>query len=493
MGIIIEKVTERWNKNNKIHYESKGYLFTNYKDEFIVDIKDLTKWSNVKLTARCDECGEYHTVLYYGYKNKKHTFYSNNGDYLCPKCVSIHRSEKQRFERLKNSITFEQWCINNDKNEFLERWDYDKNQYTPSQVAYKSNLKFYFKCDNCNEHISEQRSICNVTKYCKIVCSQCNSLYFKRPDLISYIVDIEESKNHSYCSNSRIRVKCPFCGYESQITISGLTFQGFHCQVCGDNKSYPSKIISNLLKQLNVNFISEYTPQWVLGKRYDFYFELEEKYIIEVDGNFHYVDNTLSGQTKEQSQFIDDEKNKLAEENGIHMIRVECRKSNLQYIKNSILHTQQMTELFDLSYINWEECNEYAITSLQKTAADMWMMGYNLKEIKIFTNLSLTTIRRYLKNCADCGLCNYDPMVEKEKNYKNKVCRKIICINTNEIFDSVYKASDKYNIAENSIRQNVRGEYTYSGKLNTGEKLHWMYYEDWLKENSRQELLKIAI
>lgn len=44
--------------------------------------------------------------------------------------------------------TFEEWCINNDRLDILDRWDYEKNDKLPSQVAYRTRKQYYFKTHN---------------------------------------------------------------------------------------------------------------------------------------------------------------------------------------------------------------------------------------------------------------------------------------------------------------------------------------------------------
>lgn len=62
-------------------------------------------------------------------------------------------------------------------------------------------------------------------------------------------------------------------------------------------------------------------------------------------------------------------------------------------------------------------------------------------------------------------------------------CTKVICINTNEIFDSIKKASQKYNVKMENIRACCKGETkTIGTHPNTNERLVWQYYEDYLIE-----------
>lgn len=57
--------------------------------------------------------------------------------------------------------TFEEWCINNDRLDILDRWDYEKNDKLPSQVAYRTKMKYYFKSQNPN--VSNLVSIIGLT------------------------------------------------------------------------------------------------------------------------------------------------------------------------------------------------------------------------------------------------------------------------------------------------------------------------------------------
>jgi hypothetical protein len=97
--------------------------------------------------------------------------------------------------------------------------------------------------------------------------------------------------------------------------------------------------------------------------------------------------------------------------------------------------------------------------------------------------MSKSTIIRYLKQGVKLNWCDYNPKIaltHKEYQYK-----KVICLNTNEIFNSQIEASNKYNIKKTSISACCRnyGYYKSAGKHPiTGERLKWMYYDKYLKQ-----------
>lgn len=75
-----------------------------------------------------------------------------------------------------SNYSFEEWCIDNNRNDILERWDYKKNQCAPSDVGYMSNNKYYFICPE-NKHDSTPYTICDLHKsrYPRLRCKKCSS------------------------------------------------------------------------------------------------------------------------------------------------------------------------------------------------------------------------------------------------------------------------------------------------------------------------------
>ncbi len=165
----------KWNSRNKKHYTNLGYKFTKLGDEFEVDVNHLTKGSNAIVKWECDNCHNIITGRYTDYlKNKK-----DNNKIYCNKCaVKLFAIENGRKTRLKNGISFEQWCIDHNRLDVLSRWDYNKNSCLPSEISYSSNVSKWFKCSKHPEHKSELKSINHFTQGHEgsIDCKQCNSI-----------------------------------------------------------------------------------------------------------------------------------------------------------------------------------------------------------------------------------------------------------------------------------------------------------------------------
>lgn len=66
-----QKVEMKWSTSNREWYESKGYVFTQYRGVFVVSAEDLSPTSKCKVKTTCDYCGdEYvadYAVYYHGY------------------------------------------------------------------------------------------------------------------------------------------------------------------------------------------------------------------------------------------------------------------------------------------------------------------------------------------------------------------------------------------------------------------------------------------
>ncbi|MCP1159452.1 hypothetical protein [Bacillus infantis] len=87
-----QKVKVKWNGRNKKHFESKGYTFTNLKDELLVSAIDLTSGSDAKILVECDYCDIQKEILFNQYF--KQVIDKNLVTYACKDCASKRTKEK---------------------------------------------------------------------------------------------------------------------------------------------------------------------------------------------------------------------------------------------------------------------------------------------------------------------------------------------------------------------------------------------------------------
>lgn len=381
---------------------------------------------------------------------------------------------------------------------------YRKNKNDTHDKGYK------YHCLICNnEDIIDESNLYKHHVGCNVCCSSpkktlkgYNDMWTTNPELAKLLADPENGYKYTKNSEKRLDFKCPDCGnIIKNKMISQINNQGLSCPKCSDKLPYPEKIMYQVLKELKINFVYQYNPNWckyTLNNknkkgRYDFNFKLDNKeYIIETDGDWHNKDNNLSNQTKEESKTIDNFKENLAREHGIEIIRIDCQESNLDYIKNNkkgILNSR-LNDIFDLSKIDWLQCHKFACSSLVKQACDYWNLNkYTTTEIGNMLKLDRSTIVKYLKQGNEINWCKYNAREEYKKSLDKMHIintRKIICLNNKEIFNSITEISKIYKIDASSISACCKNKRKSTGKDPiTKEKFKWMYYDDYLKLESK--------
>jgi group I intron endonuclease len=93
-------------------------------------------------------------------------------------------------------------------------------------------------------------------------------------------------------------------------------------------------------------------------------------------------------------------------------------------------------------------------------------------------------IRKYLQERSEEDIQQWKKVISNSRKGKcmggdNPFAKKVICIQTGVIFNSIIEAKKWANIKSNtSIRYSCIGKYKYGGKHpETGEKLSWKYYD----------------
>lgn len=259
-----------------------------------------------------------------------------------------------------------------------------------------------------------------------------NDIPTTNPEMIKYFQGgYNEAKLYTYQSNKKIQPICPICNTVSNklIPICNLYNQnGFRCD-CGDGFSVGHKIIHSILLQNNVSFISNARAKWCEFKNkynnkmykgeYDFLIE-NMKIIIEVDGEFHRNDNKMNGQTKEESQYIDSQKDILAKNNGFIVIRIPYNDKNIDEYISEILKS----ELKNIVNINNDiiiKALEFSSSSLSKIVATYWNNKRDEETTASVTTkfgINRTTVSKYLKYWTKIGYCNYNPNYEFDRRYE---------------------------------------------------------------------------
>lgn len=302
-------------------------------------------------------------------------------------------------------------------------------------------IKYYrYKCNNCGWDCSDayDKKLRYFEKYWiseyglyygKHGCSVCNGNSFTSPKINSICSDLKyqwminyfqgntyeekvnEVSKYQPFSNKKYNFICPLCGRSKIKQINKLnTNHSLGC-ICSDGISYPNKFSYALFEQLPIDkYDREYSPDWANGYKFDNYFELNgKKYIVEMDGGVGHGNRKFKSKEKDlKGKEIDLIKDQLAKDQGITVIRIDCKISDVDYIKNNIKKSL-LSELFDLD-INWRYCDEFATKNLVKEVCEFYNANSDMQNYKIaeIFKLNKSTIGHYLRKGNKFGWCSYD-------------------------------------------------------------------------------------
>lgn len=357
---------------------------------------------------------------------------------------------------------------------------------------------YTYECLNCKHqnnitegHLKERLG-CSVCMN-QVVKKGINDMWTTNPELAKLLNNPEDGFKYMQNSNLKVDWKCLDCGnIIRNKQPSNIKNKGLSCPKCSDKISFPEKITYNILSQFNIEFETQKSFKWSDKKRYDFYIP-NLKMIIEVHGLQHY-EKSNRGRSLEEEQKNDRLKEKLAMENGIrYYIIIDARYSELEYIKDSFFKSI-FSDFFDFSNIDWELCQSNASKSLIKISCDLWNSGLeNTLTISKQLHISRNTVSKYLQKGAKLGWCDYSIEKVKSKqllNLQQNNRRKVICLNTYEIFDSIKSATMKYPMSDSKISATCKGYQKTAGKHpETSEPLRWMYYNEYIYEQENLHIL----
>lgn len=253
-------------------------------------------------------------------KNINKSFYdwcieNNHQDYLDrwdydlnkqnPKEVGLYSEKKYYFKCLKNKShkselhgiagvcdgrnslpcyqcnSFGQWCLDNNRIDILDRWDYDSNSHDPFRISKASGVKCYFKCPK-SIHESEPKVLYSLTngKVKTFYCNKCNS--FAQWGIDNICEDFLErywdyNKNTvdpweiAHACNKKIWIKCQEKEYHGSYQVSPNKFiEGKRCPYCAkssgkihkfDSLGYLYPEVLDIWSNKNERSPYDYSPQ----------------------------------------------------------------------------------------------------------------------------------------------------------------------------------------------------------------------------------------
>lgn len=365
------------------------------------------------------------------------------------------------------------------------------NEFTLESEYIKQNIPIKIKHKECGYEFSILPQSISRNKSC--VCPKCNPSSIKyvvrgindiattNPELICLFKNTDDAYKHKKWSKQYTWFICPCCGNEYYLQIQNVTKAGkVSCDICNDGFSYPNKFMANLLSQLSIDYEKEYSPDWISPKKYDFYFQINnKKYIVEMDGGLGHGNSNGKPFQKDKDDgiSIDNYKDEMANIHDISVIRIDCNYSSkrFEYITNSIINSY-LSKLFDLSIVDFKKCDLESNDNVFKTVLiDLQSGIYNTKILSQKHNLGKSTIRNYINTAIKNNLISQNDVVKYRYESRSKMSKerndcKVLCIETGEIFDSYKDANKKYHAC---LSQYFNKNGKWSGKLPDGTRLTW--------------------
>ena len=221
-----------------------------------------------------------------------------------------------------------------------------------------------------------------------------------------------------------LTLQCNDCHHIYKKSKKSDPYRKSECPFCGDGVSFPNKYLRNFIAQLPLDkYEFEYCSDWTCGKKYDAFFEyLEKKYVVEIDGIQHFTPHFKY--TVDYQTMNDGLKTMLAENGGYNLIRIDAKESSSDYIRKQI-EKSIFARLFDLSFVNWDDCEKNATSSLVVQVCNFFNENQTHYEaIMEHFHICQALVYKYLKKGQQLGLVGDYKTIFKRERYKkaSKTC-----------------------------------------------------------------------
>jgi len=206
------------------------------------------------------------------------------------------------------------------------------------------------------------------------------------------------------------------------------------------------------------------------------------KEIINPYGFIYITTNLINGKRYiGQKMFRKDWKYYLGSGKGIKYAIKKYGRENFQRDIVAIAYSEKELDELEVEWINnYNAIKSYDFYNIAE--------GGNGNSLAGKTECEIKTIKEEMSRRV-AGENN--PMYGKTGTL-NPVSKSVICINTNEIFDTLTSASEKYNLDISSLTKCCNGKANSCGKSKNGIKLAWGYYDNYL-DMTKEEINKILL
>lgn len=148
-------ITVKWHPKNKAYYESKGYKFTAYNDEFLVRAEDVNPTSHYKVNVQCDYCG---SVMVRDFRR----YVLGHDDVVGDTCHKCKRIKQENTNKQKYGVS---WCLQRD--DFKQKQiDTCRAKYGVDYISQDVNFR-QSVVNSCLERYGVPNVSCDETVKCK--------------------------------------------------------------------------------------------------------------------------------------------------------------------------------------------------------------------------------------------------------------------------------------------------------------------------------------
>lgn len=203
--------------------------------------------------------------------NPQDISYATNTKYYFKCFKGLHKSELKNIYNItlnKSNLScnqcnsFAQWCLDNQRHDLLNRWDYDLNQCSPYNIPFGTHSKYYFKCPK-GLHKSELHNIKSFVNGNEgsLNCKACNSfaqwgINNLGADFLKKYWDYNKNKNIdpweiSSQTHCQIWIKCQKKDYHESYKTRCFQFvNGSRCPYCCNLKIHKLDSLGTLYPEV---------------------------------------------------------------------------------------------------------------------------------------------------------------------------------------------------------------------------------------------------
>lgn len=383
-----------------------SFISKKFNDVSIIDIEGGVR-GNVRY--KCASCGDTKNIIFDNLRRRGKN------------CSCKKQSHRNGYDEITLEYIAEFFNKNNIDFTILDT-EYMNAKHKIKLKCNKDGYIFYRSWDN----LKQGRARCKMCiNYSTLHIVGFNDIATTNPEMVKYLKNEDDSKKYRANSNKFLEMKCDRCGKEMLYSPNKLFTNNniLPCKVCSDGVTLPNKIIRNVLKEINV----EYEPEKRFGKskfRFDCYIP-SYNLVIEMDGKQHKCEVEHFSMNGFSQKERDIEKENILITHGVKLVRVDCSKSDMLYIRDSII--KELGSILNIKDLDWKNVflassNSFIIDAckIRKDSGNTKTTSQIAKEL----GMTKSTIKKYLILGNDIGICEYNTEVEakriRDKNFAKR-------------------------------------------------------------------------